>query len=94
MLRPSAALPPKLAPGFADQIARALATASPNPVGDTLNANGNGNGNGNRPEVPPGQVGKDTNPGTIRGNRPEVPPGQVRDPKPGRDPQRNRYGHP
>lgn len=77
---------------------------SANRNGNANNGNGNGNGNandngyvngevnGNRPDVPPGwAVSK---PGTIRGNRPSIPPGHVRNPKPGRDPQRRNYGSP
>jgi hypothetical protein len=72
------------APAFAEQINRALSSAS---------GNGSSGAPGNRPTTPPGLVGT-TKPGSIRGDRPAQPPGLVYDPKPGRDPQRRRYGSP
>jgi hypothetical protein len=73
------------APSQADKINKALAQAGPPATTPPPHAQNPGN----RPDIPPGLVDKDpTHPGTINGNRPLTPPGHVRDPKPGRDPQR------
>jgi hypothetical protein len=61
--------------------------------------NGPGNGNGTfdpkGPKIdPPAHGVIENRPGTIRGNRPAFPPGLVRNPKPGRDHERDNYGRP
>lgn len=80
------------APGYSTEISRSMDSlppgkSKPKEVGPP----DKGGDRGNRPETPPGW---ENSGGTIRGNRPDKPPGHVRDPFPGRDPQRRRYGAP
>jgi hypothetical protein len=81
----------KAAPAQAAAIEKAISRFGPQAAGEPAKSPGNRPetppGLDNRPVTPPGLVDKDV-PGAIRGNRPEIPPGHVRDPKPGRDPQR------
>jgi len=48
---------------------------------------------GHNKNTPPA-YGVANRPGTIRGNRPLLPPGLVRNPKPGRDDERDHYARP